>query len=104
MQDAACLAINAGNITLISKVHHIINKRNLSLSLLLHIHDVGADLALGGEFGPNLAACVTAGNVTAARIAQALTRTLTAQFRLGWFDTLAARAQVQCGDCDVIAF
>jgi len=32
--------------------------------------------------------------VTAERIAQALTRTLTAHFKLGWFDTLAARAQV----------
>lgn len=58
----------------------------------------GADLALGGEFGPHLAACVAAGNTTAARIAQALTRTLTAHFRLGWFDTLAARAQVRRAD------
>ena len=62
----------------------------------IHISDsfLGSDLALGGEFGPNLAACVSNGNVTESRIAQALTRTLTAQFRLGWFDTLAAKAQV----------
>lgn len=64
VRDVACLAINAGT-----------------------------DLALGGEFGPYLATCVAAGNVTAARMAQALTRTLTAHFRLGWFDTIAARAQ-----------
>lgn len=62
--DAACLAMNAGT-----------------------------DLALGGEYGSTLKTCVTQGNVSAARVAQALTRTLTAQMQLGWFDTLAARSQ-----------
>jgi beta-glucosidase len=61
--DAACLALNAGS-----------------------------DLALGGEFGPNLPTCLARGNVTAARIAQAATRTLSTLMATGWFDTLAARA------------
>jgi beta-glucosidase-like glycosyl hydrolase len=64
VRDAACLALNAGS-----------------------------DLALGGEFGPHLADCLAAGNVTASRIAQASTRTLSAHMALGWFDTLAARAR-----------
>lgn len=64
VRDAACLAMNAGT-----------------------------DLALGGEYASTLGSCVAGGNVTAAHIAQALTRTLTAHFRLGWFDTLAARAR-----------
>ena len=62
--DAACLAMNAGT-----------------------------DLALGGEYGGTLKTCVTQGNVTAERVAQALTRTLTQHMKLGWFDTLAARSQ-----------
>ena len=53
--DAACLALNAGT-----------------------------DLALGGEYASTLGQCVTRGNVTTARIAQALTRILTAHMDLGW--------------------
>ena len=66
VQEAACLAINAGS-----------------------------DLALGGEFAPHLGACVAKGRVQPERVEQALTRTLTALFRLGWFDTLGARARGQ---------
>jgi beta-glucosidase-like glycosyl hydrolase len=53
--DAACLAMNAGT-----------------------------DLALGGEFASTLATCLAQGNVTAARLREALTRVLRAQFDLGW--------------------
>jgi beta-glucosidase-like glycosyl hydrolase len=53
--DAACLAINAGT-----------------------------DLALGGEFASTLATCLAQGNVTVARLREALTRVLRAQFDLGW--------------------
>jgi beta-glucosidase len=55
----------------------------------------GSDLALGGEFGPNLGQCLSEGKITKGRIAQALTRTLTEHMRLGWFDSLAARARGQ---------
>lgn len=72
VEDAACLALNAGT-----------------------------DLALGGEYGSTLASCLANGNVTAARIAEALTRVLSAQFQLGWFDTLAARSQ---GFADPVPF
>jgi len=59
--DAACLAFNAGT-----------------------------DLALGGEFATTLAKCLEQGNSTRARLREALTRVLSAQFDLGWFDSLAA--------------
>ncbi len=59
--DAACLAFNAGT-----------------------------DLALGGEYASTLATCLARGNTTQARLREALTRVLSAQFDLGWFDTLAA--------------
>ena len=59
--DAACLAFNAGT-----------------------------DLALGGEFAGTLAQCLARGNVTQARLREALTRVLSAQFDLGWMDSLAA--------------
>lgn len=62
VRDAACLAMNAGT-----------------------------DLALGGEYGPNLGSCVAAGNVSAARVREALGRTLDAAFGLGWFDSVGAR-------------
>lgn len=64
VKDAACLALNAGT-----------------------------DLCLGGEYADTLGPCLQDGNVTAARIRQALSRTLSAQFQLGWFDTLGARRQ-----------
>ncbi len=44
--------------------------------------NAGTDLALGGEYGPNLAACVQQGLVNASRVAQAVTRTLAAQFQV----------------------
>ena len=59
--DAACLAMNAGT-----------------------------DLALGGEFAGTLATCLSQGNVSDARLRQALARVLKAQFDLGWFDSLGA--------------
>lgn len=55
--------------------------------------NAGTDLALGGEYGSTLPACVQSGFVSEARVTQALNRTLTAQFQLGWFDTLAALQQ-----------
>jgi hypothetical protein len=61
LTDAACLAFNAGT-----------------------------DLALGGEYASTLAKCLAQGNTTQARLREALTRVLSAQFNLGWFDTLAA--------------
>jgi beta-glucosidase len=51
----------------------------------------GVDLALGGEFGPHLGACVASGRSSEARVNEALTRLLRAQLRLGWFDSVAAR-------------
>lgn len=65
VRDAACLAMNAGT-----------------------------DLALGGEYATTLQSCLDGGNVTAARVDEALRRVLSAQFNVGWFDTLAAMAQV----------
>lgn len=62
--DAACLAMNAGT-----------------------------DLALGGEYASTLYECVQRGNVTLATVKTALTRVLSAQFDLGWFDTVAAIQQ-----------
>jgi beta-glucosidase len=62
--DAACLAMNAGT-----------------------------DLALGGEYAGTLYDCVKRGNVTLAKVKRALTRVLSAQFELGWFDTVASIQQ-----------
>ena len=62
--DAACLAMNAGT-----------------------------DLALGGEYASTLFDCVARGNVTLATIKTALTRVLSAQFDLGYFDTIGALQQ-----------
>ena len=53
----------------------------------------GTDLCLGGEYATTLGACVKDGNATAAQVTLSLGRVLTAQFRLGYFDTLAARLQ-----------
>jgi len=52
--------------------------------------NAGTDLALGGEFADTLAQCLAQGNVTDARLRQALARVLKAQFDLGWFDSLGA--------------
>jgi beta-glucosidase len=52
--------------------------------------NAGTDLALGSEFAGTLGTCYSQGNVTEARLRQALTRILKAQFDLGWFDTIAA--------------
>ena len=62
--DATCLAINAGT-----------------------------DLCLGGEYAVHLSQCVARGNVTTARIAEALHRTLLAHAQLGWFDTIGSMQQ-----------
>jgi beta-glucosidase len=53
----------------------------------------GTDLALGGEYHSTLAACVSQGNVTRATLDRALTRTLSALFDTGYFDTVAALQQ-----------
>ena len=53
--------------------------------------NAGTDMALGGEYGPNLGSCVSAGNVSVARVREALGRTLDAAFALGWFDSVGAR-------------
>jgi beta-glucosidase len=44
----------------------------------------------GNEYASTLHSCVTEGNVTGTRIAEALTRVLTPHFNLGWFDTIGA--------------
>ena len=52
--------------------------------------NAGTDLALGGEYASTLAPALAAGNITAATIHTSLRRLLSAQFALGWFDSLAA--------------
>jgi beta-glucosidase len=71
MLDSACLAMNAGT-----------------------------DLALGGEYHSTLYSCVNRGNMTLATLQRALTRTLTALFDTGFFDTIAA---IQQGIDDPVA-
>jgi beta-glucosidase len=79
---------DAGAITFMGPGYHDYASKQDSACLVMN---AGTDLALGSEYASTLATCLARGNVTTARVYEALTRLLTAQFNLGWFDTLAAR-------------
>jgi beta-glucosidase len=77
-----------GSITFMTKgYHHYVDDATQAACLAMN---AGTDLALGGEFADTLATCLAQGNVTDARLRQALARVLKAQFDLGWFDSLGA--------------
>ena len=80
-----------GAITFASGGYHDFTQSVLDAACLAM--NAGTDLALGGEFHSTLYACVTRGNVTFATLQRALTRTLTALFDTGFFDTIAAIQQ-----------
>ena len=77
-----------GSITFMTPGYHGYTQ-TLTQAACLAIN-AGTDLALGSEFQSTLAGCLAAGNLTDARLRQALTRVLAAQFSLGWFDSLGA--------------
>ena len=80
-----------GSITFMTKGYHGYVDKLVDAACLAM--NAGTDLALGGEFAGTLATCLTQGNVSQTRLRQALTRVLSAQFDLGWFDSLAALLQ-----------
>ena len=77
-----------GSITFMTPGYH--NYTSTLVEAACLSMNAGTDLALGSEFSGTLGTCYAQGNVTEARLRQALTRVLKAQFDLGWFDTLAA--------------
>ena len=88
-----------GSITFMTKGYHHYTENAVDAACLAM--NAGTDLALGGEFAGTLATCLAQGNVTDARLRQALTRVLSAQFDLGWFDSLGA---LKYGKPDPVTF
>jgi beta-glucosidase-like glycosyl hydrolase len=80
-----------GSITFAGPGYHGFTKSVTEAACLAMI--AGTDLALGSEYRDTLPDCVNQGNVSAARIKEAAQRVLSAQFSLGWFDSVGALLQ-----------
>ena len=79
---------DAGSITFMTPPYHNFTSTLVDAACLAM--NAGTDLALGSEFASTLATCVAQGNVTDARLRQALTRVMRKQFEIGWFDSIGA--------------